>query len=125
MNNQANAVPIADIHIAGWATEFSFAARHPLPRKPFERQGRSEKMQSLMVRGHPAPNLRFKALVERGSDDPGQTITFGFSHFCEKARWALDWHGIAYQEIGWPPGVHRILAKRCGAKGTTLPILLD
>ena len=52
-------------------------------------------------------------------------ITFGFSHFCEKARWALDWHGIAYQEIGWPPGVHRILAKRCGAKGTTLPILLD
>jgi glutathione S-transferase len=37
----------------------------------------------------------------------------------------LDWHGIAYQEIGWPPGVHRILAKRCGAKGTTLPILLD
>lgn len=52
-------------------------------------------------------------------------ITFGFSHFCEKARWALDWHGIAYQEIGWPPGVHRILAKHCGAKGTTLPILLD
>jgi glutathione S-transferase len=52
-------------------------------------------------------------------------VTFGISHFCEKARWALDWHGITYEEIGWPPGVHRILAKRCGAKGTTLPILLD
>jgi glutathione S-transferase len=52
-------------------------------------------------------------------------VTFGISHFCEKARWALDWHGIGYEEISWPPGVHRILAKRCGAKGTTLPILLD
>jgi glutathione S-transferase len=52
-------------------------------------------------------------------------ITFAASHFCEKARWALDWHGIAYEEIGWPPGLHRILAKRCGAKYTTVPILLD
>lgn len=52
-------------------------------------------------------------------------MTFGFSHFCEKARWALDWHGVDYTEIGWPPGLHLLLAKRCGAKGTTLPILLD
>jgi len=52
-------------------------------------------------------------------------IVFGASHFCEKARWALDWHGIDYQDVGWPPGLHQILAKRCGAKGTTLPILLD
>jgi glutathione S-transferase len=52
-------------------------------------------------------------------------VTFGISHFCEKARWALDWHGIPYEEISWPPGVHVILAKRCGAKSTTLPILLD
>ena len=52
-------------------------------------------------------------------------ITFGRSHFCEKARWALDWHRIPYDEIGWPPGLHIVLAKRCGAKGTTLPILLD
>jgi len=52
-------------------------------------------------------------------------VTFGISHFCEKARWALDWHGIDYEEISWPPGVHQILAKRCGAKETTLPILLD
>jgi glutathione S-transferase len=52
-------------------------------------------------------------------------ITFAASHFCEKARWALDWHGIAYNEIGWPPGLHLMLAKRCGAKCSTLPILLD
>jgi glutathione S-transferase len=52
-------------------------------------------------------------------------MTFGFSHFCEKARWALDWHGVDYTEIGCPPGLHLLLAKRCGAKRTTLPILLD
>lgn len=56
---------------------------------------------------------------------PPTLITFGFSHFCEKARWALDWHGIGYNETGWPPGLHVMLAKRCGAKSTTLPILLD
>jgi glutathione S-transferase len=54
-----------------------------------------------------------------------QLITFAASHFCEKARWALDWHGIAYEEIGWPPGLHIVLAKSCGAKHTTLPILLN
>jgi glutathione S-transferase len=52
-------------------------------------------------------------------------ITFGISHYCERARWALDWHGIPYEEIGWPPGWHLVMAKRCGAKATTLPIVLD
>ena len=52
-------------------------------------------------------------------------ITFGISHFCGKARWALDWHGIPYEEIGWPPGWHLVLAKRCGATASTLPIVLD
>ena len=52
-------------------------------------------------------------------------ITFAASHFCEKARWALDWHGIAYDEIGWPPGLHILLAKSCGARRTTVPIVLD
>lgn len=57
--------------------------------------------------------------------DRPKLITFGASLFCEKARWALDWHGIDHQEVGWPPGLHQILAKRCGAKRTSLPILLD
>ena len=51
-------------------------------------------------------------------------ITFGISHYCEKARWALDWHGVEYDEVSWPPVVHMILARRAGAKGTTVPILL-
>jgi glutathione S-transferase len=57
--------------------------------------------------------------------DKPKLITFGISHFCEKARWALDWHGIEYDEVGWPSGLHQILGKRWGAKATTVPILLD
>lgn len=52
-------------------------------------------------------------------------FTIGVSHFCEKARWALDWHGLPYIEERWAIGLHRILAARCGAKGSTLPLLLD
>ena len=57
--------------------------------------------------------------------DRPKLITFACSMYCEKARWALDWHGIAYQEICWPVGLHEILAKRHGATATTVPILLD
>ena len=52
-------------------------------------------------------------------------ITFAASHFCEKARWALDWLGVDYEEVGWPPGLHVILGKIHGAKASTLPILFD
>ena len=52
-------------------------------------------------------------------------VTFAASHFFEKARWALDWHGIAYDEVGWPPGLHRILAKRRGLKEAKVPIVFD
>ena len=48
---------------------------------------------------------------------------FGISHFCEKARWALDWHGLDYEEVNWPPGPHLVLAKRIGAKRSSVPIL--
>ncbi|MCJ7528473.1 MAG: glutathione S-transferase N-terminal domain-containing protein [Methyloceanibacter sp.] len=51
-------------------------------------------------------------------------LTIGISHFCEKARWALDWHGVDHDEASWPPGVHAIMARRYGAKSTALPILV-
>ncbi len=51
-------------------------------------------------------------------------ITFGISHYCEKARWALDWHGIDYREECWAPGVHMFLGKRAGANASALPILI-
>jgi glutathione S-transferase len=51
--------------------------------------------------------------------------TIAISHFCEKARWALDWHGLDYEEKSWAVGLHGVLAKYHGAAATTLPILFD
>lgn len=31
---------------------------------------------------------------------------FTFSHYCEKARWALEYKGIAYQPVNLLPGSH-------------------
>lgn len=44
------------------------------------------------------------------------------SHFCERARWALDQTGVAYTEERWAAGIHVPLARRI-ARRTTLPIL--
>lgn len=44
------------------------------------------------------------------------------SHYCERARWALDHAGLAYAEERWAVGLHALLARRI-ARGTTLPIL--
>jgi glutathione S-transferase len=56
--------------------------------------------------------------------DRPRLATFATSHYCEKARWALQWHGIAFDEVIWPPGLHRLLAARAGAKATSLPLLI-
>src|SRR5512133_2030029 len=45
------------------------------------------------------------------------------SHYCERARWALDHMGLGYTEGRWVVGVHAVRARRI-AKGTTIPILL-
>ena len=54
-----------------------------------------------------------------------QLIIFAASHFCEKARWALDWHGISYEEVGWPPGLHQIMAQHRGLKEAHVPIVFE
>ncbi|MFL5823005.1 MAG: glutathione S-transferase family protein [Solirubrobacteraceae bacterium] len=50
-------------------------------------------------------------------------ITIPISHYCEKARWALDRAGLAYREDRHVQGVHRIVARRAGG-GTTVPVLV-
>jgi glutathione S-transferase len=50
-------------------------------------------------------------------------ITIPISHFCEKARWALDRAGIDYREERHVQGVHRFAARRAGG-GTTVPVLV-
>jgi glutathione S-transferase len=51
-------------------------------------------------------------------------ITIPFSHYCEKARWALDRVGAAYAEDGHLPVFHYLSARRAGGS-RTVPVLVD
>jgi glutathione S-transferase len=50
-------------------------------------------------------------------------ITIPPSHYCEKARWALDHAGIPYREEGHPPLLHRLVTKMSRG-GRTTPVLV-
>jgi glutathione S-transferase len=50
-------------------------------------------------------------------------ITIPISHYCEKARWALDRAGIAYEERRHLPALHRVAVRRHGGKRTA-PVLV-
>ncbi len=48
---------------------------------------------------------------------------FAISHYCEKARWALDYSGIPYQLQHCMIGMNRDIAKKLGAASGSLPFL--
>lgn len=48
---------------------------------------------------------------------------FAISHYCEKARWALDHLGIDYELRYVAPGEHGKIAKQLGAPGSSVPYL--
>jgi len=50
-------------------------------------------------------------------------ITIPISHYCEKARWALDRAGVAYLERAHLQVLHRVAVRRAGG-GTTAPVLV-
>jgi glutathione S-transferase len=50
-------------------------------------------------------------------------VTIPISHYCEKARWALDRAGVDYTERAHVQFVHRFAARRAGG-GTTVPVLI-
>ncbi len=54
---------------------------------------------------------------------PHRLVTMPFSHFCEKARWALDAAGVQYVEDGHCPGLHRIAVRRAGGH-SSVPLLV-
>ncbi len=49
---------------------------------------------------------------------------FTFSHFCGKARWALDYKGLPYTPRNLLPGLHRRVVLRLARKSTVL-LLID
>jgi glutathione S-transferase len=50
-------------------------------------------------------------------------VTIPISHYCEKARWALERAGLDYVEERHVQGVHRLVARRAGG-GETVPVLV-
>ncbi len=50
-------------------------------------------------------------------------VTIPISHYCEKARWALERVGIAYREERHVQGIHRLASRRAGGGGT-VPVLV-
>ena len=50
-------------------------------------------------------------------------ITIPISHYCEKARWALERVRMPYREERHLQGVHRLAARRAGG-GATVPVLV-
>src|SRR5262249_22383914 len=49
-------------------------------------------------------------------------VTIPLSHYCERARWALDLSGISYREEPHVPLFHRLATSRAG--GRTVPVLV-
>jgi glutathione S-transferase len=54
---------------------------------------------------------------------PCVLITIPISHYCEKARWALDRAGIPFEERAHLQVLHRFAVRRAGG-GTTAPVLV-
>jgi len=54
---------------------------------------------------------------------PLRLVTIPISHYCEKARWALERAGIEYREERHIQGIHMLMAKRAGG-GITVPVLV-
>ncbi len=50
-------------------------------------------------------------------------VTIPISHYCEKARWALERADMPYREERHIQGVHQVAAKRAGG-GKTVPVLV-
>jgi glutathione S-transferase len=48
---------------------------------------------------------------------------FAISHYCEKARWALDHFGLPYRLKFTMPGMNRPIARKLGTKAGSLPFL--
>jgi glutathione S-transferase len=54
---------------------------------------------------------------------PCVLITIPISHYCEKARWALDRAGVPYRERAHLQLIHRLAVRRAGG-GRTVPVLV-
>lgn len=50
---------------------------------------------------------------------------FPYSHYNEKARWALDWKGASHRRVSYLPGPHAPQIKRLSGETTTPVLVVD
>lgn len=50
---------------------------------------------------------------------------FPLSHYCEKARWALEYKSLNYEKINIVPGLHFKILKSLGVKDSSVPLIID
>ena len=50
---------------------------------------------------------------------------FPISHYCEKARWALEYKNIDYDLVNLVPGPHRSALQKLGTTHSFTPVLVD
>ena len=62
-------------------------------------------------------------MENRFADSRRRLITIPISHYCEKARWALDRAGLSYREERHVQGWHVVAARRAGGRNT-VPVLV-
>jgi glutathione S-transferase len=62
-------------------------------------------------------------MAARSSAPRCDLITIPISHYCEKARWALDRAGVAYRERAHLQMIHWVAVRRAGG-GRTAPVLV-
>ncbi|MFT5219599.1 MAG: glutathione S-transferase [Planctomycetota bacterium] len=55
--------------------------------------------------------------------EPPTLYIFSISHYCEKARWALDYAGLDYRIKFLPPGPHIAMLKKLGTERSSVPVL--
>ncbi|PXX93416.1 glutathione S-transferase [Marinobacter vulgaris] len=48
---------------------------------------------------------------------------FAISHYCEKARWALDYKGLSYESISLLPGQHVKTIRKLTGRDSSVPVL--
>ncbi|WP_437630134.1 glutathione S-transferase family protein [Sorangium sp. So ce854] len=63
-------------------------------------------------------------MSDPGAGAPLRLITIPWSHFCEKARWALDRAGAPYREDAYLPLAHALPALRAGGR-RSVPVLVS
>jgi glutathione S-transferase len=54
-----------------------------------------------------------------------ELLEFTMSHFCEKARWILDYKRVPYRVVTLVPGQHLLTTRRMGLRRSWVPVLRD